>query len=152
MLFRSHGANWTFVLWGALHGCYQVIGNIFRKYIYSPKYTTFISKAFSTLFCFILVAFAWILFRANNVNDAFQIIEKIFTQQGDLFVDESSFIYGFAGLFILIIKDFKDNFNINIHLMHSKYVAIRYISVIALITYIILFGSFGSGQFIYFQF
>ena len=24
-----HGANWTFVLWGALHGCYQVIGNIF---------------------------------------------------------------------------------------------------------------------------
>lgn len=147
-----HGANWTFVLWGALHGCYQVIGNVFRKYIYKPEYTTLISKVFSMLFCFILVAFAWIFFRANNVNDAFLIVGKIFTQQGQLFVDESSFIYGFAGLFILIIKDFKDNFNINIHFMHSKYAIIRYSSVVALITYIILFGSFGSGQFIYFQF
>lgn len=147
-----HGANWTFVLWGALHGCYQVIGNVFRKYIYTPKYTTIISKVFSTLFCFILVAFAWIFFRANNVNDAFIIIEKIFTQHGELFVNPDSFANGFAGLFILIIKDFKDNFNINIHLMNSKYVVIRYVSVVALITYIILFGSFGSGQFIYFQF
>lgn len=147
-----HGANWTFVLWGALHGCYQVIGNMFRKYIYTPKYTTVISKVFSTLFCFFIVAFAWIFFRANNVNDAFLIIEKIFTQQGLLFVDESSFVYGFAGLFVLIIKDFKDNFNIDIHFMHSKYVVIRYISVVALITYILLFGAFGSGQFIYFQF
>ena len=147
-----HGANWTFVLWGALHGCYQVIGNMFRKYIYTPKYTTVISKVFSTLFCFFIVAFAWIFFRANNVNDAFLIIEKIFTQQGLLFVDESLFVYGFAGLFVLIIKDFKDNFNIDIHFMHSKYVVIRYISVVALITYIILFGAFGSGQFIYFQF
>ncbi len=147
-----HGANWTFVLWGALHGCYQVIGNIFRKYIYTPKYTTVISKVFSTLLCFVLVAFAWIFFRANNVNDAFLIIEKIFTQQGQVFVDVPSFVYGFAGLFILIIKDFKDNFNIDIHFMHSKYAVIRYISVVALITYIILFGTFSSGQFIYFQF
>lgn len=147
-----HGANWTFVLWGALHGSYLVIGNIFRRYIYTPKYTTVISKIFSTLFCFVIVSFAWIFFRANNVNDAFLIIEKIFTQQGQLFVDELSFALGFAGLFILMIKDFKDNFNINIHFMHSKNVVIRYISVVALITYIILFGSFGSGQFIYFQF
>lgn len=147
-----HGANWTFVLWGTLHGCYQVIGNIFRRYIYTPKYTTVISKVISTLLCFVVVAFAWIFFRANNVNDAFLIIEKIFTQQGQLFVEESSFIYAFAGLFILIIKDFKDNFNINIRFMHSRYVVIRYISVVVLITYIILFGTFSSGQFIYFQF
>ena len=147
-----HGANWTFVLWGALHGCYQVIGNVFRKYIYTPKYTTIISKVFSTLFCFILVAFAWIFFRANNVNDAFLIIGKIFTQHGALFINLDVFAEGFLGLFILIFKDFKDNFNINIHLMNSKYVVIRYVSVVALITYIVLFGAFGSGQFIYFQF
>lgn len=147
-----HGANWTFVLWGALHGCYQVIGNMFRKYIYKPNYTTLISKIFSMLFCFILVAFAWIFFRANNVNDAFIIIGKIFTQHGPLFINLDVFAEGFLGLFILIFKDFKDNFNINIHLMNSKYVVIRYVSVVALITYIILFGSFGSGQFIYFQF
>lgn len=147
-----HGANWTFVLWGALHGSYLVIGNIFRKYIYIPKYTTIASKTFSMLFCFAIVAFAWIFFRANNVSDAFMIVEKIFTQQGQLFVDQSIFVYGFIGLCILIIKDVKDNFNVNIHLMHSKHVVIRYISVVALITYIILFGSFGSGQFIYFQF
>ena len=104
------------------------------------------------LFCFILVAFAWIFFRANNVNDAFIIIGKIFTQHGPLFINLDVFAEGFLGLFILIFKDFKDNFNINIHLMNSKYVVIRYVSVVALITYIVLFGAFGSGQFIYFQF
>lgn len=147
-----HGANWTFVLWGALHGTYLIIGNIFRKFVYEPKYNSALSKTVSMLSCFVLVAFAWIFFRANSVDDAFIIIQKIFTQQGKLFVDKSVFFYGFAALSILIFKDFKDNFNIKINLMHSKYIIVRYVSVVALLTYIILFGSFSSGQFIYFQF
>ena len=147
-----HGANWTFVLWGGLHGTYQVIGNIWRKYVHKSDYSTAFSRFLGTIFCFILVAFAWIFFRANNVNDAFFIVDKIFTDRGALFIDKSTFLYGFVALFILIFKEVKDNFNWRINFMHSKSIVIRYISTAMLIVYIMLLGSFSSGQFIYFQF
>jgi D-alanyl-lipoteichoic acid acyltransferase DltB (MBOAT superfamily) len=147
-----HGANWTFVVWGGLHGIYQVIGNIWRRYIHKFEYKTFISRGFGIVFCFVLVAFAWIFFRANNVNDAFTIVQKIFTEHGALFVEKAVFIHGFAALFILLLKDTIDNFNLNFHFMHSRHIVVRYLSTVFLITYILLFGSFSSGQFIYFQF
>lgn len=147
-----HGANWTFVLWGGLHGIYQVAGNIWRKFVHQPSYKTVFSKVFSTVFCFVLVALAWIFFRANNVNDAFTIISRIFTGFGVPFVDVSSYLYGFAGITILIFKDLKDDLRLKTSFMHSRNTVVRYASTIGLIVYILLFGSFASGQFIYFQF
>ncbi len=147
-----HGANWTFVIWGGLHGTYQVIGNLWRKYVHKPEYKNVFSRMFGTAFCFVLVSFAWIFFRANNVTDAFAIIGKILTDHGAPFVDKSVFVYGLIALFILIFKETKDNFNWNIHFMHSKHTVVRYISTVALIVYVLLFGSYANGQFIYFQF
>lgn len=147
-----HGANWTFVIWGGLHGLYLITYNIMCKYVYKPKYKSLISRLANMAICFGLVVFAWIFFRANNVNDAFIIISKIFTEPGMPFIDLSTFSVGLLALSILIFKDTKDNFQININFMHSKYVIIRYLSVIFIIAYIILFASFSSGQFIYFQF
>lgn len=147
-----HGANWTFVLWGALHGAFLVFGIFFRKFIYSPKETTIHYKVFNTIFSFILVSLAWVFFRANNVTDAFTIFGKFFTDLGPLFVDKSVFLHGFAALLILIIKDTKDNFGLNFNFMHSKNIVVRYASVAILISYIILFGALYGGQFIYFQF
>ncbi len=147
-----HGANWTFVLWGALHGIYLVIGNVFRKYIYSPKNSLWWSKMLSTSFCFILVAFAWLFFRANTVQDAFLIINKMFTDWNTIFIDKSIFLYGFTSLFILLVKETKDQFGLHFNFLHSQHVAIRYISMVTIIAYIILFGALSGGQFIYFQF
>lgn len=147
-----HGASWTFVLWGCLHGVYQVLGNVWRKFVYKPTYNSIISKFCGTVFCFFMVAFAWIFFRANNVNDAFTIVGKIFTDLGAPFIDKTTFFYSFMALFILIFKDLKDNFSWKANFMHSNYSIIRFASSILLIVYILLFGSFESGQFIYFQF
>ena len=147
-----HGANWTFMIWGGLHGVYQVIGNIWRRFVHLPCCKTAFSRVLSTAFCFVLVAFAWIFFRANNVNDAFAIINRIFTDFEKPFVDVSSFLYGFAALTILIFKDLKDDLSLKIGFMHSHNITVRYVSTIGLIVYILLFGSFASGQFIYFQF
>lgn len=147
-----HGANWTFVLWGGVHSVYQVGANIFRKFVYKPKYDVWWSKLFGTTACFVAVAFAWLFFRANNVGEAFTIISNIFTNPGMPFLDLMVMLTGGMGLAILIFKDLKDQFGWNVNFMHSKYVVVRYASVVALISYILLFGSFTSGQFIYFQF
>ena len=147
-----HGANWTFVIWGALHGSYLVIENIIRKYVYSPKDNSFLSRAFSTAVCFFFVCFAWIFFRANSIQDAFTVVRKIFTDWGPLFTQITVFLHGIAAILILVAKDIKDNFGLDIHLLHSKYYAVRLASVVFLISYILLFGALSSGAFIYFQF
>ena len=147
-----HGADWAFVLWGGLLGAYQVIGSMWNRYVHKREYKTVISRVLGTIFCYTLGVFSMIFFRANNLADAFTIIKKIFTDHGPLFVDNSVFVYGFTALAILILKDTKDEFNLKLNFMHSKYTVVRYVSTVALIAYILLFGSYASGQFIYFQF
>jgi alginate O-acetyltransferase complex protein AlgI len=73
-----HGANWTFVLWGFLHGIYYTIystagGWISRLQISHRKWFHFIS----VIFLFHLVALGWILFRAKDLTTAFQIISLV---------------------------------------------------------------------------
>ena len=147
-----HGANWTFVIWGALHGIYLVLENMIRRYIYTPQNNTFISKAFSTIVSFFFICFAWLFFRANSIGDAFMIIKKIFSDWGPLFTQYVVFVYGAAALAILVAKDVKDCYGIKMNFMHSKYLVVRYASVVFLISYILLFGALSSGAFIYFQF
>ncbi len=125
---------------------------MFRRFIYKPKYDKWWSQSIGVIICFISVAFAWIFFRANNIEDAFTIIRKIFTDRGPLFVDITVFVYGLVGIILLIIKDAKDHFGIKVAFMHSKYQLVRYVSTIGLISYIMLFGALTSGSFIYFQF
>jgi alginate O-acetyltransferase complex protein AlgI len=79
-----HGAEWTFIIWGALHGIYLVFSitlNSPKKYLseiirkYSPK----LNNIFDVTITFILVAFAWIFFRANNLDDALYVIKNMLT-------------------------------------------------------------------------
>jgi len=78
-----HGANWTFVLWGALHGVYQIIGTLTRglRDKLWGKLGLLQSSAFRwarRIAVFVLVSFAWIFFRANSIGDAFDILGKLF--------------------------------------------------------------------------
>ncbi|MCK9163628.1 MAG: MBOAT family protein [Bacteroidales bacterium] len=143
-----HGANYTFVIWGGLHGIYQVVGVLKSKLV--PNLKTI--KPIQMLITFGLVVFAWIFFRANTITDAFTIIKKILTQPGNLFTDQTTLAYAFIGIVILLIKDLKDEFKLNIHFSTSKYFLKRYLYYATMITIILLFGVFDSGQFIYFQF
>ena len=147
-----HGANWTFVIWGALHGTYLILESLTKQLTNATQNKSIISKVISTTLCFLLVSFAWIFFRANSIEDAFAIVGKIFTEWGPLFTDKEAFLYGFAGLLILLIKDTKDNFGLRLNFMHSKFTIVRHASVVILISYILLFGALSGGAFIYFQF
>ena len=76
-----HGANWTFIVWGALHGFYIIfavmtknIRNGFIKLSGLNK-LPMLRSAFQILTTYSLVTFAWIFFRANSVSDAFYIIQ-----------------------------------------------------------------------------
>jgi len=62
-----HGANWTFLVWGALHGVYFIV---FRN-------LSWLSRPLRVLVVFHLVTFAWIFFRAENLTDAFYFVTHL---------------------------------------------------------------------------
>jgi len=78
-----HGANLTFVLWGAIHGLYFVFGKMIsrfkeRKGIAIPdENKTVLNRSFQIITTFLLVTFVWIFFKAKTVKDAFYIAGKI---------------------------------------------------------------------------
>jgi len=71
-----HGANWTFVIWGGLHGLYIVVYKIFGKYI-QPSEGRVINALVTFLF-FNLICLTWIFFRADNLVLALGMIKGIF--------------------------------------------------------------------------
>jgi len=70
-----HGANWTYVLWGGIHGAGQVLERI-RNRIFPPKTERSWLRVIIT---FVFVCFAWIFFRANSLSDAGYIVSNLFT-------------------------------------------------------------------------
>lgn len=80
-----HGANWTFIVWGALNALYILPSIIFKtnrnnmEIVARGKYLPSAKELFSVLLTFSLTVFAWIFFRANNIEHAFSYIAKIFS-------------------------------------------------------------------------
>ncbi len=68
-----HGAGWTFVVWGALHGLYQCAGRAAKPLLEKAK----IPAAVKILVTFCLVTFAWIFFRAESLGQAALVVRKI---------------------------------------------------------------------------
>jgi alginate O-acetyltransferase complex protein AlgI len=83
-----HGANWTFVAWGALHGGYLVaqrwIGPWYQRVIRAARVPAFVSKAFLVLLVFHLTCFAWIFFRSPSFSVAWQVLSGITHVHGSL--------------------------------------------------------------------
>jgi alginate O-acetyltransferase complex protein AlgI len=74
-----HGANWTFVAWGALHGVYIVIAHWMR----AGRPTQSIAwRVVRTLFTFNLLCSSVILFRARSLADSFEVTRRVFGGRG----------------------------------------------------------------------
>jgi len=68
-----HGASWTFIVWGCYHGFFLIIERMFLNKFYSK-----IGKLPSIIITFFIVMMGWVFFRAEDMNDAMQYINKLF--------------------------------------------------------------------------
>lgn len=78
-----HGANWTFVIWGAIHGYYLLVFMATKSFtkkflVSSDKAVEASSKFLGSISTFLLVTFAWIFFRAESLDKAFYIVVHLF--------------------------------------------------------------------------
>ena len=144
-----HGANWTFIVWGLLHGAYYLVEKILAIVPYKFNFTL-IPALIRKLVVFVLVSFTWIYFRADSVQIANQIVKRIAgTASWDVWMgfSFSSTLIGFVSIFILMFLDRK-------YLSFSEgklSKSAQDMVVLFLIVFISIFGV-SSSQFIYFQF
>lgn len=149
-----HGAAYTFIIWGAMHGACMVI----ERLVYGEK-IKHISDKFSIanllrlMFTFTIVNFAWVFFRVSDLGDVMTIFQKIFTEPGMPFVDADTMVYALMFAFLVFVVDFMEEyFSGKVKLMNSRYTIVRWATYVALVVMVLLFGVLDGGSFIYFQF
>ena len=147
-----HGANWTFIFWGIMHGVLQII----EKALGWQKYegNNWAVRIGRIVITFLLVNIAWVFFRMPNINDALTMIGCMFTNIGtpdlssmDIFVK----LIILVSLPILLFKDLRDEF-FSKKLEFFNKVFVRWSVYIILFVMIVAIGVLDSGQFIYVNF
>lgn len=73
-----HGANWTFILWGLLHGIANIITRFIDKKTKLYSSNNKVLNVISWLLTFAFINLTWVIFRANSVSDAFEFYKQIF--------------------------------------------------------------------------
>ena len=72
-----HGAGWTFLVWGILHGFYQVIGSLVHS-VNARKKESRLKNISGIIATFCMTTFAWLFYRADSMSDALYMLRNIF--------------------------------------------------------------------------
>ena len=168
-----HGADWTYVIWGALHGVYQVLGYITinaRKKMFEKFGWNWDSKwhgMLQTAVTFVLADFAWIFFRANNTAELGVLLNRLFTSwsvpMSEVFdtmgLTLTGAVISVLSVAIMVILDRLVRHNeqpqpdgtLRSTLAISNGKSLVYVWAI-IIAWMVLLAGDGSSSFIYFQF
>lgn len=167
-----HGASWNFVIWGALHGMYQIFGGLtlnsrrFCTEILNIDRKTRQYKLFQQIITFSLVTFGWIFFRSEGLTQALTIVKRIFVNFDawvlwdsltTIGLDMSNLIVLVMSVAILIFVSSKEQAGVNIYdRVEKMHLMARWPVYFVLLFVVLIFGIYGPGfeasQFIYFQF
>jgi alginate O-acetyltransferase complex protein AlgI len=140
-----HGANWTFVVWGTLHGA---LVNLSRGRKSDREAGAFRTVVF-VIVNFLLVTICWVFFRASNLHEAANFLGRIFSLKGGATkfgLSATELLVSAVFIGIMMLREYKWNS----HYIRSDKSFALYTTLMVVVCY--LFGVFGESQFIYFQF
>jgi D-alanyl-lipoteichoic acid acyltransferase DltB (MBOAT superfamily) len=161
-----HGANWTFIIWGALNAIYFIPllltrnNRINMNTIAQNKLFPGIKEFGMMIITFSLTLFAWIFFRAENLAHAFSFISGIFSESilippsGKDFIGTSIHpltLFALVGFFLIIEWIGREGKYAIEQLFLKWNISHRYLFYYAIILLILMFGG-NEQEFIYFQF
>lgn len=147
-----HGANWTFIVWGCMHGVFQIV----EKALGWQKYEghNWAVKVIRICITFLLVNFAWVFFRMPSIGVACGMIVKMFTNVGTpavLGLEPASSIILALSLPILLFKDLREEFFANkCRFLDNRFA--QWGTYVLLFCMILMFGMLDGGSFIYVSF
>jgi len=146
-----HGANWTYVIWGGLHGTYLVAALVLRPATdrLGRALPGLLTRAFGLLSTFTLVTLAWVFFRATTAGDAILGLRKMVTMQGAWHVGNghvaTSMFHFFGCTAVIGLLLLSGKLPMDLRVRHPR----TFVTTTVLL--ILLLGRNG-GDFIYFQF
>jgi alginate O-acetyltransferase complex protein AlgI len=157
-----HGANWTFVAWGALHGIYLIAERATQRArvrlaaLVGLRAMPRLASAISVVVTFHLVLVAWVFFRAASVSQALTILSRIVSARGgvvriDSFGTDELVAAVVAILVLEGVQLAQRQTSLN-RLVRRQPGWIRWSLYYAAVVVILLFGRFDEREFIYFQF
>ncbi len=166
-----HGANWTFVIWGGLHGLYLILSILnekvrhgFNKALNIGQHST-IMKWMDRIIVFILVDFAWIFFRANSFADAKYVITHMFSfdfshgigqaLKGKMYsagMEPVEFLSSALLILFLLVFESMEHSSRDFEMVNKRPAFVRWGIYYIILLAIMFFGAFNDSQFIYFQF
>lgn len=163
-----HGANWTFIIWGGLHGIFLIAFDTSKNIRAKVKNTlgikddSTINNIISVVFTFSLVTVAWVFFRGNSVEQAMHILRNSFDLSATPSMVKAQFEQlGFTGttalltvavvVFLFVIDRIQTKKDILMYVTGKSW-PMRWAIYYIIIFSIILLGVWGNQQFIYFQF
>ncbi len=157
-----HGANWTFVIWGSLHGIFLIAETIVKRLKPDVNKTSLVQRILKQVWVFSLVCITWVFFRAESVSEAWHIVTHMTVNLGESFTvfltqklgaDFYDWVIVASSVGIMLLVEFKKQTTVISQWILSMPKTLRWSVYLLLIFYIISFGQFEYfRQFIYFQF
>lgn len=141
-----HGANWTFIVWGLIHGFAQIIEKALG---WNNKESKGFVKLFRILGTFVLVTVAWIFFRMPTLSDAVLFIKHGVTDFGSPEVlSITNFAIYLMAITLVVFKETREEFfPTKLRFLNNRYV--RWAEYVVVFSLILLCGALDSGSFIY---
>ncbi len=153
-----HGASWSFVLWGLLHGVLLAVSastvatrdGIYRR-LGIPGW---LRRTVGIVLTFHVILVTWVFFRAESIGDVWTILGSFFGPWGELFIDaERTLLHASLGLSVLAVAHLvQERYGSGRALIQKQPLPIRWGIWYFLMFSIVLFGVDSGSQFIYFQF
>lgn len=141
-----HGANWTFIVWGLIHGFAQIIEKALG---WNNKESRGFVKLLRILGTFVLVTVAWIFFRMPTLSDAVLFIKHGVTDFGSPEVlSITNFAIYLMAIALVVFKETREEFfPTKLRFLNNRYV--RWAEYVVVFSLILLCGALDSGSFIY---
>lgn len=145
-----HGANWTFIVWGIIHGVCQIIEKAFR---WNKNTYNGIFKALRILLTFTIVTLAWVIFRSSSIHDAFGFISRYSHCDGvNISGDLILWLFVLIGFAPLLLFDSLKEYHNGVYMKLSEIKILRWTVYVVLLCLIILIGVHDNSSFIYVNF
>jgi hypothetical protein len=147
-----HGAGWTFIIWGFLHGSYYLLEQYWRKFIPNSARNR-IPNIFKIAFIFAFVNLAWVFFRSESVTIAVTLLgNSLDLGKTALNFDRPLLLRNFLLIGLLLIVHLIERRQNIVDFVSSRPLAVRYGIYYAALLIMLFFGNFGIKEFIYFRF
>lgn len=156
-----HGAAWNFVLWGALHGIYQIIGKVtLKKRIQlcdklKVNRETVSYQIYQRVFIYLTTSFAWIFFRVPDMKELKYVLKSIFTEWNPwILFDKTMSTIGLSHtewhiliivILIMILVSILREKKYNCQYILHQNISARVLIFIVLLLSIVIFGIYGES-------